>query len=58
MSFTTTTNFNLTKPDVGTEDDAWGGEVNANMDKIDAALTTQSNEIAALQSQQTTNVWQ
>jgi microcystin-dependent protein len=35
---TFTTNFNLEKPDVGSDDDNWGGMLNAALDIIDAKL--------------------
>jgi hypothetical protein len=35
---TLTTNYSLQKPAVGGETDAWGGELNANMDTIDTTM--------------------
>jgi len=37
----TTANLGLTKPTVGGDADAWGGEINTDLDLIDAAFTLQ-----------------
>lgn len=38
MADSLTPNLGLTKPEVGASSDAWGDNLNGNMDKIDAAL--------------------
>ena len=47
MSFTTTTNYSLQKPAVGTELDDWGDELNTNLDTIDARMKINADAATA-----------
>jgi hypothetical protein len=41
--YTTTPNYNLRKPIVGADNDAWGGDWNVNADTIDATMKANAN---------------
>ena len=47
MSFTPTTNYALQKPGVGTELDAWGDDLNTNLDLIDTRMKINADAAAA-----------
>lgn len=47
MSFTSTTNYSLQKPDVGTEIDSWGDELNGNLDIISSQMKLNADAAAA-----------
>ena len=47
MADSTTTNYGLTKPEVGASEDTWGAKVNTDMDLVDAQMKVNANAIAA-----------
>ena len=48
MGTTSTTNYNLLKPNPFEEDDTWGSILNSNLDKIDTQMKVNANAITAL----------